>query len=278
MVIRLSARACAEVNVFDLLASPETYLSLLTLSVMEVVLGIDNILFISILTAKLPPSERERARRVGLLGAFVTRIGFLLAISWLMGLTATLFSIGDHDVTGQGLILFVGGAFLIFKATREMHDKLEGAQDGAGEARARRVSFTGIVVQVVLLDIVFSIDSVITAVGMTEHVSIMIVANVVALGVMLWLGGHVAGFVERHPTVKMLALAFLLLIGVMLCAEAAGLHIPKGYLYSAMGFSVLVELLNLRTRRGKAIPLRNVPHASVPHAEEAPPTKTEDAR
>jgi predicted tellurium resistance membrane protein TerC len=254
----------------ELLSSPETYVSLLTLSVMEIVLGIDNLIFISVLTSPLPGPERERARRVGLMGALVLRVGFLFALSWLMRLTEPLFSVWGHPFSGQSLILLSGGLFLVYKSTREIHDKLEGAEHG-GAARARS-RFWSIVAQVVVLDIVFSIDSVVTAVGMSRHLAIMIAANVIALALMLWVGGPVGRFVERHPTVKMLALAFLLLIGVMLCAEGLGFHIPKGYVYFAMGFSALVELLNLRARKGAPLVLRNTPRETPsPSSEGAPP-------
>jgi predicted tellurium resistance membrane protein TerC len=253
----------------ELLSSPETYVSLLTLSVMEIVLGIDNLIFISVLTSPLPGPERERARRVGLMGALVLRVGFLFALSWLMRLTEPLFSVWGHPFSGQSLILLSGGLFLVYKSTREIHDKLEG-EEHSGDSKVRS-RFWPIVAQIIVLDIVFSIDSVVTAIGMSTEVAIMIAANVIALAIMLWAGGFVGRFVERHPTVKMLALSFLLLIGVLLCAEGLGFHIPKGYVYFAMGFSALVELLNLRARKGRPVTLRNTPHAPPEQSNDASP-------
>lgn len=248
----------------DLLTSPEAYLSLLTLTSMEIVLGIDNIIFISILTAKLPVDQRERARKLGLLGALVTRLGLLLIISWLASLTAPLFSVLGRDFSGKALILLAGGLFLLFKATREIHDKLEGdaihgSDDGVTARKA--ATFGAVIAQIMLLDLVFSVDSVITAIGMTPHVSIMVVANLVALAVMLLSVNGISNFVERHPSVKMLALSFLMMIGSMLVAEGVGFHIPKGYIYFAMAFSVVVEILNIRTsgRKAKPVVLHNVP-------------------
>lgn len=256
----------------ELLSTPETYISLLTLSAMEVVLGLDNIIFISILTGSLPPEQRERARRLGLFGALGTRLAFLFTISWIMGLTEPLFSLGSVVLSGQSLILLSGGLFLLYKSTREIHEKLEGAEEGEAGTVKVHASFWGVVAQVVVLDIVFSIDSVVTAVGMSPHLPIMVAANVVALGVMLAAGGYIGAFVEKHPTIKMLALAFLLLIGLLLCAEGFGVHVPKGYIYFAMGFSVAVELLNLRSRgkrRAAALHLRNSP--TMPEDERQAP-------
>ena len=231
------------------LSDPNAWVGLLTLTVLEIVLGIDNIIFISILSGKLPADQQPRARRLGLLGAFVTRILLLLSIAWIVRLTAPLFSVFAHPVSGRDLILLLGGLFLIGKATFEIHNKLEGEEHHADGAKRAAVSFTSVIVQIMLLDIVFSLDSVITAVGMVEHVSIMIAANVVALAVMLSSATPISNFVDRHPTVKMLALSFLVLIGTNLVAEGAGYHIPKGYTYFAMGFAVLVEMLNIRLRR-----------------------------
>ena len=218
-----------------------------TLTVLEIVLGIDNIVFISILAGKLRLEERDRARRVGLSLAMFIRIALLLSITWVMGLTAPLFTTLGAEISGRDLILLIGGLFLIAKSTHEIHDKLEGAE---GEASARvAASFAAVIVQILLLDIVFSLDSVITAVGMAEHLSIMILAVVIAVGVMLVSASPISEFVERHPTVKMLALSFLLLIGVSLIGEGLDQHIPKGYIYFAMGFSIFVEMINLRVRR-----------------------------
>jgi predicted tellurium resistance membrane protein TerC len=242
----------------------ENGLALLTLSALEIVLGIDNIVFIAILAGKLPPEQRAKARRVGLLLAMVMRVGLLLGISWVMGLTADLFSVWGHGFSGRDLILLVGGIFLIAKATHEIHSKLEGPEVSA-ETPVKHASFPSIVVQIVLMDIIFSLDSVITAVGMVEQgdsgehkkaaLAIMIIAILIAVGVMLIFARTVSDFVERRPTIKMLALSFLLLIGVMLVAEGFGTHIQKGYIYFAMGFSLFVEILNLRLRRKSAAPV-----------------------
>ena len=245
----------------DWLASPDAWIALLTLTLLEVVLGIDNVIFISILSGKLPPAEQPRARSLGLAGAFVTRILLLLSITWIMRLTAPLFAMAGRSFSGRDLILLVGGLFLIAKATREIHHKLEGPLDDASGVSGRSTLWAT-VAQIMVIDIVFSLDSVITAVGMADDVSIMIAANVVALVVMLAAAGTISAFVDRHPTVKMLALAFLVLIGTNLMAEGFGQHIAKGYTYGAMAFSVVVEMLNLRARsRAEAVKLRGGPHA-----------------
>jgi predicted tellurium resistance membrane protein TerC len=230
------------------LTSPEIWISLVTLTVLEIVLGIDNIIFISILSERLPPSERGRARRLGLGLAMLMRIALLLSIVWLTRLTAPLFELLGQAVSGRDLILILCGLFLIAKSTMEIHDKLEG-EDEQRSAATRRASFAAIISQIVLLDIVFSLDSVITAVGMARHIGVMIAAVVLAVLVMLWAAGPISAFVHRHPTVKMLALSFLLLIGVALVADGLDQHLPRGYIYFAMGFSVFVEMLNLRVRR-----------------------------
>ena len=230
----------------DWMSGTEGWIALLTLTVLEIVLGIDNIVFISILAGKLKPEERNRARSLGLTLAMGIRILLLLSISWVMGLTRPLFGLFGHDVSGRDLILLLGGLFLIAKSTHEIHTNLEGDQ-GGHHARAA-VSFGRTLGQILLLDIVFSLDSVITAVGMADEVSIMIIAVMIAVGVMLVASGAISTFVERHPTVKMLALSFLLLIGVALVADGFGQHIRKGYIYFAMGFSVFVEMINLRVR------------------------------
>ena len=227
--------------------------ALVTLTVLEVVLGIDNVIFISILAGKLPAADRERARRVGLLGAMVMRILLLMSIAWIVRLTAPLVTLMNHPFSGRDLILGIGGLFLIYKATHEIHDKLEG-EEGQVSARVAP-TFGAVIVQIMLLDIVFSLDSVITAVGMADDLSIMITAVVVAVGIMMFSAAAVSGFVERHPTVKVLALSFLLLIGCSLIADGAGFHIPKGYIYFAMGFSIFVESINLRAR-SKAKPVK----------------------
>ena len=231
-------------------SDPNAWLSLLTLTALEIVLGIDNIIFISILSSRLPVEQQPRARKLGLLGAFVTRIGLLLSITWVMGLEAVLFTALGHSFSGRDLILVGGGLFLIGKATLEIHHKLEG--DDESQASGGKVtSLWMTVAQIMVIDIVFSLDSVITAVGMASEVSIMIAANVVALVIMLAAAGPISAFVDKHPTIKMLALAFLVLIGTNLVAEGFGQHIPKGYTYAAMAFSVLVEFLNIRVRTKK---------------------------
>ncbi|RYU87856.1 TerC family protein [Mucilaginibacter terrigena] len=242
----------------EILTDPEAWVSLITLTVLEIVLGIDNVIFISILSDKLPKHQQEKGRKMGLAMAMITRILLLLTITWVMKLTAPLFNISglfgitDGDwfeklaISGRDLILIVGGLFLIYKSTAEIHHKIEGEEEDADKVKPH--SFWGTIFQIMLLDIVFSLDSVITAVGMAKHVEIMIAAVVVAVGIMMWASSGVANFVNKHPTVKMLALSFLLLIGVSLLAEALEQHIPKGYIYFAMAFSILVEMLNLKMR------------------------------
>jgi predicted tellurium resistance membrane protein TerC len=249
-------------DMVQLFSMPETYISLVTLTAMEIILGIDNIIFISILVAKLPQHVRDKARNIGLMGALVSRLLLLSVISWIVQLKTPLFSLFGHNVTGQNLILLIGGLFLIFKSTKEIYDKLEGDEHVEETTKASASSaFFSIIVQIMVLDVVFSIDSVITAVGMVPHVPIMVAANVIALAVMLLAGKSVGNFVDRHPSVKMLALSFLMLIGVLLVAEGAGQHIPKGYVYFSMGFSVLVELLNIRMKKSRSpVQLHNVPH------------------
>jgi predicted tellurium resistance membrane protein TerC len=235
----------------ELLTHPETYLSLLTLTAMEIVLGIDNIVFISILTGKLPVAQQAKARRIGIALALIMRLALLFAITWVMGLTAPLFSVWGKAFSGRDLILLGGGLFLLAKATHEIHDKLEVAHEEKARASGRG-AFGIVLAQILLLDIVFSLDSVITAVGMAQHLFVMVIAMVVAVGVMLAFAGYIGDFVNRHPTMKILALSFLLLIGVMLVAEGMGQHIAKGYIYFAMAFSLGVELLNLRMRKSLA--------------------------
>ena len=233
-------------------SSAEGWIALGTLTVLEIVLGIDNIVFISILAGKLPQVDRARARRVGLSLAMLIRIALLLSITWVMSLTAPLFAVLGQEISGRDVILIVGGLFLLGKSTLEIHDKLEGVE-GHGSAKVV-ASFAAVIVQILLLDIVFSLDSVITAVGMADDVAVMIIAVIVAVGVMLVSAGTISDFVERHPTVKILALSFLLLIGVSLMAEGFDQHIEKGYIYFAMAFSVFVEMINLRVR-AKAEPV-----------------------
>lgn len=228
--------------------SPESWVALVTLTVLEIVLGIDNIVFISILASKLPTAQQGRARNLGLTLAMITRILLLLSLTWIMRLTTPLFEVAGHGFSGRDLILIIGGIFLLWKSVHEIHQRLEG-EPGVGR-KAREVASMGqVLVQIALLDIVFSLDSVITAVGMANQVVIMILAIVLAVAFMIFASGHVSAFVDRHPTVKMLALSFLLLIGVTLIADGIGQHISKAYVYFAMAFAVLVEMLNLRGRR-----------------------------
>jgi predicted tellurium resistance membrane protein TerC len=228
------------------LADPDVWIGFVTLLALEVVLGIDNIVFISILAGKLPAGQQDRARKAGLGLALIMRILLLLTLSWVIGLTAPLFSVAHHEISGRDLILIVGGLFLLAKSTYEIHDRLEGE---SGHAAARvPASFTAVIVQIAILDIVFSLDSVITAVGMVNQLAVMIAAVIVAVVVMLVASGTISSFVGRHPTIKMLALSFLLLIGLSLVLDGLDRHIPKGYIYFAMAFSLLVELLNLRAR------------------------------
>ncbi|HEX7154500.1 MAG TPA: TerC family protein [Thermoanaerobaculia bacterium] len=229
------------------LSDPQAWIALLTLTVLEIVLGIDNVIFISILAGKLPAEQQKRARTIGLAMAMIMRVLLLLSIAWIVKLTAPLFTVMGHAISGRDLILIGGGLFLLAKATHEIHDKLEGEE---GEKAARVApSLTSVIVQIALLDIVFSLDSVITAVGMAKDVGVMITAVILAVIVMLVSAGSIGDFVNRHPTVKMLALSFLILIGTSLIAEGLDFHIPKGYVYFAMGFSVFVEVLNIQLRR-----------------------------
>jgi len=240
----------------DWISDPQAWIGFATLTLLEIVLGIDNIVFISILADRLPPAQQSRARLLGLGLAMVSRILLLLSLSWIIGLTAPLFSILGEQISGRDLVLILGGLFLLAKSTHEIHGNLEG---GGGHTSLRAApSFAAVLIQIMLLDIVFSLDSVITAVGMVNEVGVMVAAIVVAIGFMMAFSGAISGFVSRHPTIKMLALSFLILIGVALIAEGLDQHIPKGYIYFAMAFSVGVELLNLRMRRrqGEVVELR----------------------
>ncbi len=247
----------------DMLSSPEVWLSFATLAALEVVLGVDNIIFIASRAGRLPLHQRERARRMGLGGAFLSRLGLLAALSWIVKLDTPLFHIADKGFSGKALILIGGGLFLLYKATKEIHHKLESADGDGAQAPQAALTFGAVILQIMLLDMVFSIDSVITAVGMTDYIAVMIAANVVALIVMLAVGRGISEFVERHPSVKVLALSFLLMIGLVLLAEGFGVHVPKGYVYGAMGFSVFVEMINIRTtRKTKAVQLNQTPTVS----------------
>lgn len=232
----------------ELITSPEAWAALVTLTAMEIVLGIDNVVFISLVIQRLPPAEGLRARQIGLSLALLLRIGLLFALSWLIRMQTPVFSLAGHDFSWRDLILIAGGAFLVAKATREMHTEMEGDEafgDGASTVNLAGRAFAIIVGQVVLLDLVFSVDSILTAIGMAEHVSIMIMAVIIAVGIMFWASGPLSAFIATHPTTKMLALSFLLLVGVTLVADGFGVHIPKGYIYAAMAFSVGVEMLNV---------------------------------
>ena len=248
------------------LVSPEAWIALATLTTLEIVLGVDNIIFISILVGRLPPKERQRARVIGLGLAMFTRIALLLSLAWMMRLTNPLFAALGHEVSGRDLILLGGGLFLLAKAVTEIHNALEGADEHASNG-AGQAGFFGTLIQIAVIDIVFSLDSVITAVGMANHVAVMVLAIVIAVGVMMFAAKPIGDFVDEHPTVKMLALAFLILVGVALIGEGFAMHIPKGYIYFAMAFSVVVEMLNLRLRRRQPLRL----HKELPRPRSAHP-------
>jgi len=234
------------------MSDPQAWIALATLTVLELVLGVDNIIFISILTGKLPEEQRAKGRTIGLALAMIMRIVLLMMLSWIIGLKEPLFTVLSQEISGRDLILIIGGLFLLAKATHEIHEKLEGI-DGEKSAQVAS-SFSAVLAQIVALDLVFSLDSVITAVGMVDQIEIMVIAVVLAIGFMMAFARPLGEFVERHPTVKMLALSFLLLIGMALVADGLHHHIPKGYIYFAMGFSVFVEMLNLRLRGKKRVP------------------------
>jgi predicted tellurium resistance membrane protein TerC len=247
---------------FDIFLTSEAWISLLTLTALEVVLGIDNIIFISILAGKVAAKDRDKARQIGLIGAFVSRLGLLATISWIAGLTAPFATVAGYEITGKSLILFVGGLFLLYKATKEIHDKLEGDEHTRNVTGTAK--FSSVIIQIILIDIVFSIDSVITAVGMSQSLLIMVLANVIALALMLIASKGISSFVDKHPTVKILALSFLMMIGLVLVADAMTLHIPKGYVYFAMAFSVFTEFVNIRiSKKSKPVKLRETPDASA---------------
>jgi predicted tellurium resistance membrane protein TerC len=232
------------------ITSPEAWVALATLTLLEIVLGVDNIIFISILVGRLPPAQRQRGRVLGLAFAMGTRILLLLTLTWIMRLQAGLFTVLGVGISGRDLILIGGGLFLIAKSTMEIHESLEGVDESPGGV-VKHPSFVSVIVQIALIDIVFSLDSVITAVGLADDVAVMILAIVIAVGVMMFAAGAIGRFVDNHPTIKMLALSFLVLIGLALIGEGLDLHIPKGYIYFAMAFSVLVEMLNIRIRRAR---------------------------
>ena len=252
-----------------LLVDPQTWIALATLTALELVLGIDNIVFISILVDKLPPTQQKRARLIGLFLAMFMRVGLLLAISWIIGLTEPLFNIG-RDISGRDLILLGGGLFLLWKSTGEIHDAVEG--DSEHKTVAARAGYAAVIVQIVIVDMVFSLDSIITAVGMVDHVAVMIAAVVASVAMMMLFSGTIGRFVSHHPTIKMLALAFLVVIGVVLIAEGFGLHVPKGYIYFSMAFALGVESLNIwsRKRAKKAALAKSIPTELGEHAGPTP--------
>ena len=239
------------------MSDPQVWMALVTLSALEIVLGIDNIIFISIQASKLPPHQQEKARLMGLGLAMFIRIALLFSLTWLMGLTAPIFTLLGNEISGRDLILISGGMFLLWKSTMEIHEKLEGEEIVASAKVG--TTFRSVIIQILLLDIVFSLDSIITALGMARQLFVMVAAVVIAVGFMMVFSGKISAFVEKHPTIKMLALSFLLLIGVALIGDGFDMHIPKGYIYFAMAFSVLVEMLNLRMRRGTPVKLHE-PH------------------
>jgi predicted tellurium resistance membrane protein TerC len=238
----------------ELLTDPHAWIAFATLTALELVLGIDNVIFISILVDRLPAAQRERARRIGLLGAMFMRIGLLLVLAWIIGLTAPLFSILGQEISGRDLILILGGLFLLWKSTREIHQLLEGAEENPATVRAR-AAFGALIMQIMLIDLVFSLDSIITAVGMVKDVAVMVAAIVVSVVLMMAFAGAIGRFISAHPTIKMLALSFLVVIGVLLIAQGFDHEVPKGYVYFAMAFAVCVEMLNIRVRRVMAKPV-----------------------
>jgi len=238
----------------ELLADPQAWIAFVTLTALELVLGIDNVIFISILVDRLPAAQRERARRIGLLGAMFMRIGLLLVLAWIIGLTAPLFGFLGQEISGRDLILILGGMFLLWKSTREIHQLLEGAEESPA-AVAVRASFGALIMQIMLVDLVFSLDSIITAVGMVKDIPVMVAAIVVSVALMMAFAGAIGRFISAHPTIKMLALAFLVVIGVLLVAQGFDHEVPKGYVYFAMAFAVGVEMLNIRMRRAMTKPV-----------------------
>ncbi|MBM3336314.1 MAG: TerC family protein [Betaproteobacteria bacterium] len=246
----------------ELLSDPQIWLAFLTLTALELVLGIDNIIFISILVDKLPAHQRETARKIGLFGAMFMRIGLLMILAWIVGLKATLFTVFGQPFSGRDIVLLLGGLFLIWKSVGEIHESMEGAHDT--QRNIVHASFVSIIVQIMLIDIVFSLDSIITAVGMVDQVAVMIAAVITSVGLMMVFAKPIGQFVSTHPTIKMLALSFLVAIGVVLIAESFGTHVPKGYIYSAMLFSVTVEMLNLRMRKRSSRPVDIIASIATP--------------
>jgi predicted tellurium resistance membrane protein TerC len=249
----------------ELLTDPAIWIAFFTLTAMELVLGIDNVIFISILVDKLPPEKRDIARRIGLFGAMFMRIGLLFLLAWIVGLTQPLFEIMDKGFSGRDLVLLFGGLFLIWKSTSEIHEAMEGKKEHHVSAgTVVKAAFASIILQVLVIDLVFSLDSIITAVGMVEEIEVMVAAVITSVGLMMLFAAPIGNFVSRHPTVKILALSFLATIGLMLAAEGFGHHIPKGYIYAAMGFSLIVELLNLRMRKNAEAPAPLQSHVLEP--------------
>jgi len=250
----------------ELLVDPHAWLAFATLAALEIVLGIDNLIFIAILAGKLPEEQQAKARQMGIAAALFSRLALLFTLTWIMRLTAPLFTIATNEISGKDLVLIIGGLFLIYKATLEVHEKLEGVDKPVNVTVAASTAFAAVVAQIMVIDIVFSLDSIITAVGMVDHVEIMVAAIVASVGFMLVFAGTISAFVNRHPTVKMLALAFLLVIGLALIADGFDFHIPKGYIYGAMAFAIFVEMLNIRLRKGGTPVHLHEPHLEPEHA------------
>ena len=251
----------------ELLSDPQAWIAFLTLTALELVLGIDNIIFISILVDKLPKAQRERARKIGLFMAMFMRIGLLMVLAWIVGLVAPLFSVFDKAISGRDLILILGGLFLIWKSTGEIHQSLEGEEEHA--VNAAKATFAAVILQIMIVDLVFSLDSIITAVGMVDDLPVMIAAVIVSVALMMLFAGAIGRFVSDHPTIKMLALSFLVVVGVVLVAEGFGHHVPKGYVYFGMAFSLGVEMLNIRMRKGRAKPVK-LHSQQIPGGDNAP--------
>lgn len=265
-------------SLLELLTDPNAWLAFATLAALEIVLGIDNLIFISILAGKLPPEQQARARQMGIAVALISRLALLFTLAWIMKLTAPLFAVAGNEISGKDLVLLIGGLFLIYKATMEIHEKLEGHEAPATVSGAGGAAFGAVILQIMVIDVVFSLDSIITAVGMVDHLAIMVAAILASVAFMLLFASAVHGFVNRHPTIKMLALAFLLVIGLALIADGLDFHIPKGYIYSAMAFAIAVELLNIRLRRaGTPVHLHGGPQLEpapqCPQCGQALPTK-----